>query len=150
MRVGTRIPLTSLGAGEVLLAYADPDLIECVLVDYPRTNGHPIASTHPIRQRLAGIRRSGVAVTRRGLRSVVVAAPVFGPSGGVVAALSAAVRATDSQHVRSGWSGWLRTGSLRNSSVPSVAGRRATKPTRTDLPPSEVRGGAGRDTATTL
>ena len=99
VRVGTRIPLTSLGAGEVLLAYADPDLIERVLVDYPRTNGHPIASTHPIRQRLAGIRRSGVAVTRRGLRSVVVAAPVFGPSGGVVAALSAAVRATDPQHV---------------------------------------------------
>lgn len=92
VRAGTRAPLMSPGAGEVLLAHAGPDVIEQALancVPGPDHNGHRA------RQRLADIRRSGIAVAHNGNSSVVVVAPVYGRPGEVVAALSVAVRPID-------------------------------------------------------
>lgn len=119
-RPGTRAPLTCPGAGEVLLAYAVPELIEQVLADRaPHTNG--------IRQRLAEIRRCGVAVTRDA-RSFLVAAPVHGSTGQVFAALSVAVRPSQA------------------SRVPSLLVRMAADgiSRQLDLPSSEPGGGATR------
>jgi DNA-binding IclR family transcriptional regulator len=86
LRAGARAPLTCPGVGEVLLAHAVPELIECVLADCAHSN--------EIRQRLADIRRCGLAVTRNAC-SFRVAAPVYGAPGRVAAALSVAVRSSN-------------------------------------------------------
>ncbi|MEV4708760.1 helix-turn-helix domain-containing protein [Actinoplanes sp. NPDC049316] len=84
---GARVPLESPGIGRVLLAYASPDVLAEVLEGGGR-------STYRIRQELVEIRRSGVAVTGVGSRSFSVAAPLVGPHGAVMAAVSVAVRTT--------------------------------------------------------
>jgi DNA-binding IclR family transcriptional regulator len=82
---GARVPLESTGIGRVLLAYALPEVVEEVL-------GGNGGSTYRIRQDLVEIRRCGVAVTRGGSRIFSAAAPVAGPLGTVMAAVSVAVR----------------------------------------------------------
>ena len=88
-RAGTRVPLTSTSVGQVLLAYSRSPVLEQILENDPET---AIASsaesrTNRLRGVLAGIRRLGVAVARNG-DDTVVAAPVFGPPGELVAALA--------------------------------------------------------------
>ncbi|MET0419990.1 MAG: helix-turn-helix domain-containing protein [Actinoplanes sp.] len=82
---GARVPLESPGVGRVLLAYAAPEVLAEVLSG----NG---GSTYRNRQELVEIRRCGVAVTSNGIRPFAAAAPVVGPRGAVMAAVSVAVR----------------------------------------------------------
>jgi DNA-binding IclR family transcriptional regulator len=122
VRAGTRVPLTSPGVGEVLLAHAVPELVEQVL---------GTGSSRPanrLRRRLAEIRRSGVAVARDA-RSVVVAAPLYGAPNRVVAALSVAVRPSHANRVPS-----LLVRLTADSISRELRGRRA------DLPSSEPPG----------
>ncbi|MEV4642443.1 helix-turn-helix domain-containing protein [Actinoplanes sp. NPDC049548] len=81
---GARVPLESPGVGRVLLAYAPPD----VLAEVFAGGGSP----YRIRQELVEIRRRGVAVTSAGSRPFSAAAPLVGPQGAVLAAVSVAVR----------------------------------------------------------
>ncbi len=90
-RVGGRLPLHATGVGKVLLAHAPAALQEAVLADgltamTPRT----ITDPDEMRACLAEIRRAGFAWTRdeMTLGSLSVAAPVQGPDGSVVAAMS--------------------------------------------------------------
>jgi DNA-binding IclR family transcriptional regulator len=88
-RAGTRVPLTSTSVGQVLLAYSRSPVLDQILENVPET---AIASsaesrTNGLRGVLAGIRRLGVAVARAG-DDTVVAAPVFGSPGELVAALA--------------------------------------------------------------
>ncbi len=95
-RVGDRLPLAMTAAGRLLLAYAPAELQEEVLAGH---GGGSSADAAPspvvLRRLLADVRRGGVAVInrRRPAPVVSVAAPVRGPGGGVVAALSIVVPA---------------------------------------------------------
>jgi DNA-binding IclR family transcriptional regulator len=95
-RVGGRLPLHATGVGKVLLAYATPDFIEEVIErGLPRLAPRTIVDPDELRAELARVRASGFAQTREEMTrgSVSVAAPVFGPTGGVVAAISLVVAA---------------------------------------------------------
>lgn len=80
---GARVSLESPGIGRVLLAYASPEVLAEVL------GGG--GSTYRIRQELVEIRRCGFAVTGVGSRLFSAAAPLVGPHGAVMAAVSVAV-----------------------------------------------------------
>lgn len=86
-RVGGRMPLHDTGVGLVLLAGAGPDVrdAEAARLDP--------AAADTLRRRLAEVKRLGVAVFDRGHPAPVssVAAPVRGPAGDVVAAVSVVV-----------------------------------------------------------
>jgi DNA-binding IclR family transcriptional regulator len=90
-RVGDRWPLHASGMGLVLLAYADRELQEQVLGS-PLKHYTPMTVVDPgeLRRTLAHVRRTGVAVARGQitLPNLVVAVPVHGPDGEVVAAIS--------------------------------------------------------------
>lgn len=95
-RVGGRLPLHATGVGLVLLAHAPPELQERVLAaPLRRYTERTIATPAQLRRVLADVRRDGVAVSDRQIELVAlsVAAPVRGPGGDVVAALSVVVRA---------------------------------------------------------
>jgi DNA-binding IclR family transcriptional regulator len=103
-RRGERLPLHATGAGQVLLAYAPPDLQRKVLeAGLQRYTPHTIVAPGLLRQALADIRRTGVAVAREGVTvgRVSVAAPVLNAEGGAVAALSlvAVAAGTDVQRL---------------------------------------------------
>ncbi|MFI6344353.1 IclR family transcriptional regulator [Streptomyces sp. NPDC050560] len=90
-RVAGRFALTPTGVGRVLLAHAPPEVQERALSGpparcTPRTECDPGA----LRRALAEVRRTGVAICEGQvtLDSVSVAAPVHGPEGTVVAAVS--------------------------------------------------------------
>ena len=97
-RVGGRLPLHATGVGQVLLAHSPREVQEEVLRG-PLTALTPKTVVDPVELRrvLAHVRRSGVAVCdgQVELRSLSVAAPVRGPGGGVVAALSVVVPSTE-------------------------------------------------------
>jgi DNA-binding IclR family transcriptional regulator len=82
---GARVPLESPGIGRVLLAYASAEVLAQVL-------GGGGGSPYRIRQELVEIRRRGVAVTSVGSRVFSAAAPLVGPHGAVIGAVSVAVR----------------------------------------------------------
>ncbi len=89
VQVGSRYELHATAIGLVLLAYAPPEVREEVLTGpLVPPDWHPPVTEHELRQTVAHVRRSGYAVTpvRGEFRSV--AAPVHGPGGAVVAALS--------------------------------------------------------------
>ncbi|MGZ4594148.1 MAG: IclR family transcriptional regulator [Actinomycetes bacterium] len=97
-RVGGRLPLHATGVGQVLLAHSPREVQEEVLRGplaalTPKTVVEPVE----LRRVLAHVRRSGVAVCdgQVELRSLSVAAPVRGPGGVVVAALSVVVPSTE-------------------------------------------------------
>lgn len=95
-RVGGRIPAHATGVGLVLLAYASPEIQQDVLSRPLKTyTSKTISSPELLRRVLAGIRRDGFVISDRQVEliSVSVAAPVFGPSGTVVAAISIVVPA---------------------------------------------------------
>ncbi|MBB6376459.1 DNA-binding IclR family transcriptional regulator [Pseudonocardia eucalypti] len=89
--VGGRLPLHSTGVGLILLAFAPLDVRERVL-EGPLTiePGAPRVGPDELRRRIAAIRREGTATNTRELPEPMssVAAPVTGPDGSVVAALS--------------------------------------------------------------
>jgi DNA-binding IclR family transcriptional regulator len=95
-RVGGRWPLHSTGVGLVLLAYADPEVQKRALGSTlkPYTE-RTIVDQDELRRVLAEVRRTGVAVSngQMTLDALSVAAPIRGPSGEVMAALSIVVLA---------------------------------------------------------
>lgn len=98
-RVGGRLPLHATGVGLVLLAFADPELQEQVLAGpLRRYTAKTMCTPDEVRHALAGVRRTGVAVSDGQIELIAlsVAAPVRGARGEVVAALSVVVPAATS------------------------------------------------------
>ncbi|NYH51578.1 DNA-binding IclR family transcriptional regulator [Nocardiopsis arvandica] len=93
-RVGGRFDLHPTGVGMVLLAHAPPALQEEVLAASLRAYT-PMTETDPVRLRrkLAQVRQTGYAVSAGQVTTdaLSVGAPVFGPAGDVVAAVSLVV-----------------------------------------------------------
>ncbi|WP_236067917.1 IclR family transcriptional regulator [Streptomyces brasiliscabiei] len=94
IRVGARWPLHATGVGLALLAHGDPSSQE-VYCQGPLASFTPytIADAPRLRRVLAEVRRTGVAVSSRQVTedALSVAAPVRGPGGAVVAAVSVVV-----------------------------------------------------------
>ncbi|MGH3391801.1 MAG: IclR family transcriptional regulator [Actinomadura sp.] len=96
-QVGARYNLHTTAIGLVLLAHAPSDLQEDVVTGpLRRPSWHPPITEHELRQALADVRRMRYATTpiRQEYRSV--AAPIHGPAGTVVAALSLILPLTES------------------------------------------------------
>ncbi len=95
-QVGARWPLHATGVGLVLLAHSSPELQEQVC-DGELVAFTPYTVTSPaaLRRMLAEVRRTGCAVSDRQITedALSVAAPVRGPRGDVVAAVSVVVPA---------------------------------------------------------
>jgi DNA-binding IclR family transcriptional regulator len=96
VQVGNRYVLHATAIGQILLAYAPPEVREEVLTG-PLTppDWAPPVTEREVRQIVAHVRRSGYAVTpvRGEFRSI--SAPVHGPGGTVVAALSLILTLTE-------------------------------------------------------
>lgn len=94
-QVGGRLPLHSTAVGKVLLAHADPELLD-VLTDRGLDRFTPQTVTDPVRlrQELAECRRTGIAIVREEMTAGVdsVATRIVDAEGRVVAALSVVVR----------------------------------------------------------
>jgi DNA-binding IclR family transcriptional regulator len=92
--VGLRLPLHATGPGKVLLAYAEPGLLE-EIIDHGLDQLTPRTITEPgqLKRAMAEVRRTGVAVSRSesSLGTASVAAPIFAPDGKVVASVSVVV-----------------------------------------------------------
>lgn len=101
--VGGRFALTPTGVGLVLLANSPPD-VQARVVAEPITRHTPmtVTSSTQLRRMLAEVRRCGYAISDRQVTmdAVSVGAPVRGPSGGVIAALSIVVRGQGPSAVR--------------------------------------------------
>lgn len=90
-RPGARLPSHVTGVGRVLLAYADPDVVDQVLSrPLERFTRYTIVSPAELRRELAEIRRNGYAISDRQVElvSTSAAAPIRRRGGEVVAALS--------------------------------------------------------------
>jgi DNA-binding IclR family transcriptional regulator len=97
-RIGAHWPLHATGVGLALLACAPPAVQEDVLArPLKRFTQRTITDPGQLRRVLAEIRRTGVAISDRqiDLDAYSVGAPVTGPDGGCVAALSIVVAADD-------------------------------------------------------
>ncbi|MFC5996385.1 IclR family transcriptional regulator [Pseudonocardia hispaniensis] len=97
-RVGGRLPLHATGVGLVLLAHSPPELQEQVLAGpLRRYTSRTICQPDELRRVLADVRRTGVAISEGQIElvSLSVAAPVRGPGGAVVAAVSVVVPAAE-------------------------------------------------------
>ncbi|MBZ4016616.1 IclR family transcriptional regulator [Streptomyces purpurogeneiscleroticus] len=93
-RVGARWPLHATGVGLALLAYAPPSVVAQVCAaPLRRFTERTIGDPALLRSVLADVRTSGVAVSEQQITmdAVSVAAPVRGPDGRAVAALSVVV-----------------------------------------------------------
>ncbi|MFE9675138.1 IclR family transcriptional regulator [Streptomyces sp. NPDC006259] len=94
IRVGARWPLHVTGVGLVLLAHCSPEVQE-TYCEGPLTacTDHTLTDPARLRRVLADVRRTGVAVSSRQVTddALSVAAPVRGPDGTVVAAVSVVV-----------------------------------------------------------
>ncbi|MFC4507227.1 MULTISPECIES: IclR family transcriptional regulator [Streptomyces] len=100
IRVGARWPLHVTGVGLVLLAHGGTEFQEEYCAG-PLTSftAHTITRPGRLRRILAEVRRTGVAVSSRQVTedALSVAAPVRGPGGAVVAAVSVVVPYADAQ-----------------------------------------------------
>lgn len=99
-RVGLRFPMSATGVGLVLLAHAPEEVQELALAaPMERFTERTIVDPVLLRQVLAEVRRTGFAVSDRQVTmdALSVAAPITGPDGGVVAALSVVVQAEGAQ-----------------------------------------------------
>jgi DNA-binding IclR family transcriptional regulator len=98
-RVGGRFPMTATGVGLALLAFA-PVGVQDQALAAPKEKFTELTMTDSqvLRRSLAEVRRRGWAMSDRQvtLDALSVAAPVFGESGEVVAALSVVVQAAPS------------------------------------------------------
>ncbi len=95
-RVGGRFALPPTGVGRVLLAHAPADVQEQVLAQpVVAYTDHTLCDPVRLRRALAEVRHSGVAICRRQVTpdGLSVAAPVHGPGGEVVAAVSVVAHA---------------------------------------------------------
>ncbi|WP_344865222.1 IclR family transcriptional regulator [Amycolatopsis ultiminotia] len=93
-RVGLRLPMHASGPGKVLLAHAPRGVVEPVLAaGLERRASGTITDPARLREALAEIRRQGFALSRDEMTEGAssVAAPVRGPAGRVVAAISVVV-----------------------------------------------------------
>ncbi|NUR03790.1 MAG: IclR family transcriptional regulator [Streptomyces sp.] len=93
-RVGARWPLHATGVGLVLLAHADAALQDrCIAGGLAAFTPFTVTDPGLLRKMLAEVRRCGCAVSDRQITedAVSVAAPVRGPRGQVVAAVSVVV-----------------------------------------------------------
>ncbi|NNG21191.1 IclR family transcriptional regulator [Naumannella sp. ID2617S] len=89
-RIGGRIPAYCTAVGKVLLSHA-PDLVEEVLAEeLPAWTEHTVTDADELRAELARIREAGIGFDRGEVRLGLncVAAPVLGPTGVPVAAMS--------------------------------------------------------------
>jgi DNA-binding IclR family transcriptional regulator len=101
-QVGGRFSLPPTGVGLVLLAHAPVEVQERVLAaPLQRYTPHTITDARRLRQALADVRRTGVAISDRQVTTdaVSVAAPIE-VRGSVVAALSIVVRGSSPAAVR--------------------------------------------------
>ncbi|MFE5811877.1 IclR family transcriptional regulator [Streptomyces sp. NPDC056479] len=100
IRVGARWPLHATGVGLAFLAHGEPDFQERYCAG-PLASFTPYTVTDPVqlRRMLAEVRRTGVAVSSRQVTddALSVAAPVRGPGGALVAAVSVVVPQADAQ-----------------------------------------------------
>ena len=100
IRVGARWPLHATGVGLALLAHCDSQAQEEYCTG-PLASFTPYTITEPVQLRrvLAEVRRTGVAVSSRQVTddALSAAAPVRGPGGAVVAAVSVVVPQADAQ-----------------------------------------------------
>ncbi|WP_405867356.1 MULTISPECIES: IclR family transcriptional regulator [unclassified Streptomyces] len=100
IRVGARWPLHATGVGLALLAHCGAAFQEQYCAG-PLASFTPYTVTEPERLRrvLADVRRTGVAVSSRQVTddALSVAAPVRGPGGAVVAAVSVVVPQVEAQ-----------------------------------------------------
>ncbi len=90
-QVGGTIPTYCSGLGRAMLAYSDAEVIDAVLAgDRPARTRRTLTDPDAIRRDLAAIPDRGWAVDREegNIGVSCVAAPIFGASGEVVAALS--------------------------------------------------------------
>jgi IclR family pca regulon transcriptional regulator len=98
--VGTRLPALATAAGRVLMAANDQKYIDGYLAAHrlPQITPHTLSNAKLLSAELARIRRQGWAFVdqelEEGLR--VVAAPIHGPNGKVVAAVSVSTLAGSS------------------------------------------------------
>jgi DNA-binding IclR family transcriptional regulator len=87
-----RFPLHATSGGQTLLAHVDPDRLQQALAaPLRRWTPHTITTPGQLRQVLAEVRRSGVAISSEQyqLGRADVAAPVFGVDGTLVGSLEA-------------------------------------------------------------
>ncbi|MEU6082462.1 IclR family transcriptional regulator [Streptomyces sp. NPDC047108] len=99
-RVGARWPLHATGVGLVLLAHSSPELQERVCAGPLRAfTPHTITDPALLRRTLAEVRHRGCAISERQITddAVSVAAPVRGPHGDVMAAVSVVVPVDDAR-----------------------------------------------------
>ncbi|MFJ6080878.1 IclR family transcriptional regulator [Streptomyces sp. NPDC092369] len=100
IRVGARWPLHATGVGLALLAHGEAEFQEEYCAG-PLASFTPYTVTDPgrLRRLLAEVRRTGIAVSSRQVTSdaLSVAAPVRGPGGAVVAAVSVVVPQVEAQ-----------------------------------------------------
>lgn len=90
-RVGGRYAMHATAVGLVLLAHAAPEVQEQVLGGpLTKYTSRTCTNAGELRKVLANVRRSGYAISDRQIdpKYASVAAPIHGPDGGVVAALS--------------------------------------------------------------
>ena len=89
--LGTAIPLHAGSKGQVLLAFADPEVVDWYLSEpLPRLTEETIVDPARLRDRLAEIRARGHVYTRGDVQTFThsVAAPVFDSNGRVFASVS--------------------------------------------------------------
>ncbi|MFE7650935.1 IclR family transcriptional regulator [Streptomyces phaeoluteigriseus] len=100
IRVGARWPLHVTGVGLALLAHSPPD-VQAAYCEAPleACTDHTLTDPQRLRRVLAEVRRTGVAVSSRQVTddALSVAAPVRGPDGAVVAAVSVVVPYADAR-----------------------------------------------------
>lgn len=99
-RVGARFALHATGVGLVLLAHAPAEIQEQVLESpLERYTDQTVTDPVVLREWLAGVRKAGYAVSDGQVTTdaVSVAAPIVGPDGAVVAAVSLVVHVEGAQ-----------------------------------------------------
>lgn len=92
--IGGRIPLPVSSSGLVLLAHADPGLVDDVIAHgWPHYTEQTVRGGAALRDRLAHVRADGFAIAagQIHLESRGIAVPVMGPHGGVYAAMGVVV-----------------------------------------------------------
>ena len=94
-RLGGRWPLHATGTGQVLLAYATPEIQqEVVASPLRRFTANTVTDVEQLRRTLAEVRRTGVAIAENQLtaEALALAVPVRGPGDEVIAALGVTVQ----------------------------------------------------------
>lgn len=95
-RVGGRLPSHATGVGKAILAFSPPETVAArVEAGLDRLSPHTLVTPGALARELTAIRKQGVSYDRQesDVGIVCTAAPVFGPDGEVVAALSVTGRA---------------------------------------------------------